>query len=343
MGRHFTMSSFQNENEDDPALYNFLAEPKWFRRRGLSVNPLNGVIGSVVLTKNETSTGDAVLDDDKLLAEGVEIRSLAIFPFDDACAFPTGVVPLNIFVMKYRQLVNDAFDQKDKLFGVVCSDGQGGFCEVGTAVQIVERQLQPDGRQLLFNVCRSRFRIRKILQEEPYMICEVEYPIVDTDVIAVAAQELPQILCNLEKEVFQLLRDVMKLSSKLAKSNAEMEGLGGVEGGEVEGVGADGEGGDFEIQLSKAIQDLSPLSHPFRTQVASDFSFAICDLLGTSPKVRQLLLESTSLEGRLRLLQRLLVNDSYTHRFNLREKKHHTHSPHLNYHTHFKRNNEKLT
>jgi hypothetical protein len=37
--------------------------------------------------------------------------------------------------------------------------------------------LYSDGRQFVDNVCRQKFRIRRIVQEEPYLVAEVEYGI----------------------------------------------------------------------------------------------------------------------------------------------------------------------
>lgn len=34
------------------------------------------------------------------------------------------------------------------MFGMVCSDGKGGVCEIGTGAEITERELLPDGRQV---------------------------------------------------------------------------------------------------------------------------------------------------------------------------------------------------
>ena len=35
------------------------------------------------------------------------VKELAIFPFDDGNCLPTGNMPLHIFVMKYRQMMNE--------------------------------------------------------------------------------------------------------------------------------------------------------------------------------------------------------------------------------------------
>ena len=50
------------------------------------------------------------------------------------------------------------------------------------------------------------------------MIAEVEYGLVDSDVIQAeisGAGELPSHLCDLEKEVYQTLKDIVTLTSKL--------------------------------------------------------------------------------------------------------------------------------
>lgn len=194
---------------------------------------------------------------------------------------------MNIFVMKYRMMMND-IHSADKMFGIVMSDRQGGFCQIGTCVEICRRDLQADGQQLLLNVCRQRFRILNISNEEPYMIANVEYGIVDDDVAAAAATdgELPKELCDLEKEVYQALLDVVNIAAHLKSS---------------------GDNTLFDTTMSESVDSLSPKKHPFRLQVASDFSFAICDMLGVSPRLRQLLLEAQTLKERLEMLKTLLV------------------------------------
>ena len=51
---------------------------------------------------------------------------------------------------------------------------------------------------------------------------------------------------------------------------------------------------------------------PNRLKVSSDFSFAVCDMLGASYNDRQILLESPTLSSRLIHLKKLLVSaDDY--------------------------------
>jgi hypothetical protein len=176
------------------------------------------------------------------------------------------------------------------MFGIVMSDGKGGLCEVGTACENVVQKLLPDGRQVLDNICRQRFRIKKIIQETPYIIAEVEYGLVDEDIAkaeATGTDELPPTLCNLEKEVFQTLSDVINLTNRFNSLATKSQGSFAEDQSKP------------QVEMSEAVLLLSPNRHMFRLQVASDFSFAVCDMIGGSARMRQLLLESETLTLRL--------------------------------------------
>ena len=315
----------------------FLQEPKWFRRRDLSFTP-SGVVSSAFRS-------DTFDNSTNLMSPN--IRRLALFPFDDGQAFPTGTFPLNIFVMKFRMMMNDIYGSNDKLFGIVCSDGRDGLCSVGTSVEIVDRKLLDDGRQILSTVCRSRFKIINIVQEEPYIIAEVDYDVPDLDIYmikegiqvegsynqnkkinqetknttanisaslssssssssssspqsAVVTGDLPKYLQDLEKEVYQALRDVIQLASSIkspftTKNNDQEE--------------SSSTSSRIDQQLPQVIQDLSPIKHPYlRLNIATEFSFALCDMIGGTTKLKQLLLESETLELRLYRLRNVLIS-----------------------------------
>lgn len=218
-------------------------------------------------------------------ASSSDIQFLSIFPLDDGVAMPTGLLPLNIFAPQYVQMMNDlhATPGRERLFGLVMSDGNGGLAEIGTGLEVVHREKKPDGRQLLTCVCRHRFKIRKVVQDEPYVICEVEYAIEDADVPpSESPLEIPDETADLEKEVAQTLIDVVSLSNKL----------------DVYGE---------PVNLPDKISLLSPKSHAIRKSVASLFSFAVSDYLNISATERQVLLQSPTLHGRLRRLRGLLT------------------------------------
>lgn len=212
------------------------------------------------------------------------VRLMPLFLFDDGVCFPTGRMDLNIFVMKYRMMMND-IQSKDRMFGVVMNSSNNGLCEIGTAMENFERELLNDGRQLLGNTCRQRFRILKIVQSDPYMIAEVEYGIVDKDILQIEQQggiELPKYLCELEREVYQALLDVTNMSNALNGRS---------------------------LKITETVRLLAPGQHQFRLQVASDFSFAVCDMIGlaSAPNIGQVLLQSETLELRLLRLRSILT------------------------------------
>jgi hypothetical protein len=186
-------------------------------------------------------------------------------------------------------------------------------------------------------VCRQRFRILKIIQVEPYLIADVAYgfsgmymchlfshvafmysehygPIVSTahciffifsfffflwqhlDVDVLEAElnggELSDNVLNMEREIYQILCDVISLTNKLF----EEENSDGINRG------------DAVLGLSSAVKLLSPQKHLFRLSVASDFSFAVSDMIGASSRLKQLLLQSNRLDSRLLKIKTALIN-----------------------------------
>lgn len=314
----------------------FSQEPKWFRRRSLNFSP-SGVIQSTFIKDDDnldTTTNKTVTDSSLYMPKN--IRRLALFPFDDGQAFPTGTFPLNIFVMKFRMMMNDIcsnINTSEKMFGIVCSDGKDGLCSIGTGVEILDRKLMDDGRQIISTVCRSRFKIINIVQEEPYLIADVDYDVQDLDIFmirqglqvqsniknqtqsggissndeaaaeATVTRDLPQYLSNLEKEVYQALKDVLQLAASVTLDATAAAAAGGQNWEQSEPAA------DIELQIPKTIRDLSPTNHPYlRLNIASDFSFAVSDMIGGTSKLRQLLLESETLDLRLYRLRNLLVS-----------------------------------
>lgn len=64
-------------------------------------------------------------------------------------------------------------------------------------------------------VGRQRFKIKRILQEDPYMIAEVEYGVRDIDVPSPeSSDELASDLSNMEREVHQIVVDIIALFNR---------------------------------------------------------------------------------------------------------------------------------
>lgn len=93
--------------------------------------------------------------------------------------FPGQVLPLHVFEDRYRLMIRRCLAE-DKPFGVVLiQSGQevGGTAEphqVGTIARIVESSHLADGTMDIVTVGVERFRIRRLLSDQPYLRGEIE-------------------------------------------------------------------------------------------------------------------------------------------------------------------------
>ena len=103
-------------------------------------------------------------------------------------------------------------------------------------------------------------------------------------------QDLPETITYLEKEIYQILFDVIALTNKLFEEEESADRSMPV------------------LEISDAVKYLSPQNHFFRGSVATDFSFAVCDMIGASARLKQILLETRNLEVRLNKIKKALIN-----------------------------------
>ena len=104
-------------------------------------------------------------------------------------------------------------------------------------------------------------------------------------------QDLSDEIINLEKEIYQTLSDVITLTNKIFEEENSDRIVGGI-----------------VIELSKAVELLSPSNHIFRISAATDFSFAVCDMMSEKPLFLQVLLETNTLNLRLKKIKNALLN-----------------------------------
>src|SRR5690606_11400275 len=94
-------------------------------------------------------------------------RILPLFPLD-AVVFPLGLLPLRIFEARYLDMVRDCF-RNDSEFGVVAAiDGASRhfpFCEVGTAVRIIDFEVPEIGLINIRCLAAQRFRVHAASQQ----------------------------------------------------------------------------------------------------------------------------------------------------------------------------------
>ena len=114
---------------------------------------------------------------------------------------------------------------------------------------------------------------------------------VDDDTVDTANGMLDPNTEIIEKELYQVLVDTQSISNIILRNSSQMKDT------------------ITEYQLSENLLMLSPQKHPFRLQVASDFSFAILAMLQMDVRVKQYLLETNSLQTRLLVMKRLLKDN----------------------------------
>ena len=158
-------------------------------------------------------------------------------------------------------------------FGMAYYDQQaGGLASIGTVLEIREHSTMEDGRMLIENVGRERFKIKDVVEEKPILVCEVEY--LEDEEPGTEAYEKES--NELRDEVAQLFRDVVKLSTKLK----------------------DIPDADPELLEPKELETLD----------SKDLSFWIASLFAGSPIQQQAILEENSSLNRLKVEKELLEN-----------------------------------
>jgi ATP-dependent Lon protease len=143
----------------------------------------------------------------------IAVRELPLFPLPEVVLFPTRPLPLHVFEFRYRIMMNTILES-DRRFGVLMVNPiNGAIANVGCCAEIIHYQRLEDGRMEILTLGQQRFRVLEYVREKPYRVGLVEWmeenpPALDLRPLAV--------------EVEQLLRDVVRLSSKLTDRDIEL-------------------------------------------------------------------------------------------------------------------------
>lgn len=133
-------------------------------------------------------------------------RELPLFPLPDVVLFPGCPLPLHIFEMRYREMVKTALES-DKMFGVVnINSVTGKPAKVGGIAKILDCHKFADGRMNILTKGQERFRVKKYIQEKPYLVALVELMRDDNPV---------EDLNDKMQEVDGLVRHILRLSGKI--------------------------------------------------------------------------------------------------------------------------------
>ena len=119
-------------------------------------------------------------EDEEALENEALPEIVPILPLRNTVLFPGVVIPITAGRDKSIQLIKDA-NSADKIIGVVAQKNQSienpgskDIYELGTVAQILRVLKMPDGNTTVIIQGKKRFKIKKILKEEPYIKSEID-------------------------------------------------------------------------------------------------------------------------------------------------------------------------
>lgn len=141
-------------------------------------------------------------------------NTLPLFPLP-VVLFPGAELPLHIFEERYKLMIGKVLEE-ETAFGVVFWDGEStSVAETGCSAQIDNVKKLEDGRMNLMTTGVRRFRIVDVIQEQPYIIASIEY--LDEPKAGAKAK-------GLVKDITAVLKEILRLSSKLVEKDFEIQG-----------------------------------------------------------------------------------------------------------------------
>ncbi len=142
--------------------------------------------------------------------------TLPILPIRNTVLFPGVVIPITVGRKKSIKLVKNAYEKGDRTVGVVAQkNGEAeepeldDIYQVGTVAKIIKMLVLPDGSTTIIIQGKLRFKIDKILKEEPYMTAR----------ISVIEDHFPP---TSDKEVMALVQSLKEAAAKILKLNPEI-------------------------------------------------------------------------------------------------------------------------
>jgi ATP-dependent Lon protease len=131
----------------------------------------------------EQSKETAKKEGNLILPEQALPPNLFILPISGPLVFPTLLAPLLVTQPRLVAMIEEAINRQ-RMLGLLLSRQPGDVAEdakpedlydFGVAVKIVKRLKMPDGSVNLLVHAMKRFRSRKVLSEQPYIVVETEY------------------------------------------------------------------------------------------------------------------------------------------------------------------------
>ena len=208
-------------------------------------------------------------------------RIIALFPYNNVIV-PGSLEKLNVFEMKYRQLLSDTGESS---FGIsFYSQAMQRVGLVGTLVKVKSQKLFEDGRVLALVQGTERYYIEEVISERPYIKARVR--------VFKDYNEYPKLLQQKEQEVFDDVRCNFKyLEILYPTSNYTLSSnILSHQPPEASIVGA---------------RSVKLFDESLEIARSSKFSFAVLDSLRCEPQVKLAMMQEYVTERRLGKLKTL--------------------------------------
>jgi ATP-dependent Lon protease len=117
-----------------------------------------------------------------ILPEQALPPNLFVLPVNGPLAYPTLLAPLLVNHPKHVAMIEESINRQRMIGLILTRDGDvredtkpEELYETGVAVKIVKRLKMPDGSVNLLVHSMKRFRMKRVLSEQPYIVAETEY------------------------------------------------------------------------------------------------------------------------------------------------------------------------
>jgi Lon protease-like protein len=162
--------------------------------------------------------------------EALETVELPLFPLNTVL-FPGQMLPLHIFEDRYRLMIRRCLAE-DLPFGVVLIrsgqevDADAEPHSVGTVARIIESTHLPNGTMNIITVGLERFRIRRLIHDQPYLRGEVEtLPMAEME-ITETVTELAGLVRNRVQRYIELIAEAAGLKIELEQMPSAPQQIG---------------------------------------------------------------------------------------------------------------------
>jgi len=137
-------------------------------------------------------------------------EELSILPIKNTVLFPGVVIPITVGRKKSIRLVKKAYEG-DRLIGVIAQKNRkdedpnvADLYKVGTVAKILKMLVMPDGNTTIIIQGKKRYKIAKILQEDPFLKAKVTY-LTDNNVVKTKSKQAIALVQSLKDAATRIL------------------------------------------------------------------------------------------------------------------------------------------